>query len=345
MQTQILQSKSVIVPNPLKPGDLLRVIAPSGALQEFGAFQKGVNIWRSRGYRVEVISDIDRSWGYLAGKDEHRRHHLAAAWEDSECQGILCARGGFGSTRLLENWNWNFRNATSKDSISKDQIFNNGITKNSTPKNQIFKEIKCRDETCCVSPAKWLIGFSDITALLWSLYKEGISGVHGPVLITLGQEPQWSIDRLFDWVEGRPLKPLSGHGWGGGVAQGSLLPANLTVATHLLGTPTQPNLDGVILAIEDVTEAPYRIDRMLTQWRMSGALAKVNGVAIGRFSQCESPAKSPSFSVEEVLRDRFSDLNIPIISNLPFGHDGCNAVLPVGVTVELDADKGVLSFG
>ena len=304
MQIQTPKSKSVIVPSPLKPGDLLRVIAPSGALRELGDFRKGVDIWRSRGYRVEVISEIDSSWGYLAGKDEHRRHHLTAAWQDSECQGILCARGGFGSTRLLENWNWNSKNVI-----------------------------------------KWLIGFSDITALLWSLYKEGISGVHGPVLITLAQEPQWSIDRLFDWVEGRPLKPLSGKGWGGGIAEGLLLPANLTVATHLLSTPMQPNLDGVILAIEDVTEAPYRIDRMLTQWRMSGALAKVNGIAVGRFSQCEPPAKAPSFSVEEVLRDRLSDLNIPIVSELPFGHDGCNAVLPVGVPVELDADKGILSFG
>ena len=330
MQTQILESKSLTVPSPLKPGDLLRVIAPSGALREFGDFQKGVDIWRSRGYQVEVVSQIDRIWGYLAGKDEHRRHDLAAAWENSECRGILCARGGFGTTRLLENWNWNLKNATSKDTAFKQTI---------------SKDATCRDATCRVSTAKWLIGFSDITALLWSLYREGISGVHGPVLITLGEEPQWSIDRLFDWVEGRPLKPLSGNGWGGGVAKGSLLAANLTVATHLLGTPMQPDLDGVILAIEDVTEAPYRIDRMLTQWRMSGALGKVNGIAVGRFSQCEAPHRSHSFSVEEVLRDRLSDLNIPIISDLPFGHDGCNAVLPVGVPVELDADKGILSFG
>ncbi len=328
MQTQILKSKLATVPSPLKPGDLLRVIAPSGALREFGDFQKGVDIWRSRGYRVEIISEIDRTWGYLAGKDEHRRNHLAAAWEDSECRGILCARGGFGTTRLLENWTWNFSNSTQKDMTSRDALAE-----------------RSHRESYRVSTAKWLIGFSDITALLWSLYKEGISGVHGPVLITLGKEPQWSIDRLFDWVEGRPLKPLSGNAWNGGIAKGNLLPANLTVATHLLGTPMQPDLEGVILAFEDVTEPPYRIDRMLTQWRMSGALAKVSGIAVGRFSQCEAPAKSSSFSVEEVLRDRLGDLNIPIVSDLPFGHDGCNAVLPVGVPVELNADTGVLSFG
>ncbi|WP_066381840.1 MULTISPECIES: LD-carboxypeptidase [unclassified Anabaena] len=295
--------KSTILPEPLKPGDLLRVIAPSGALREFAAFEQSIEIWRSRGYRIEVSPDIAHRWGYLAHKDEFRRYQLAAAWQDPDCRGILCARGGFGSTRILENWHW--------------QV-------NSTP--------------------KWLIGFSDITALLWSLYNAGISSVHGPVLTTLADEPDWSIQRLFDWVEGKTLPPLKGCGWGGGVATGILLPGNLTVATHLLSTPIQPNFDGVILALEDVTEAPYRIDRMLTQWRLSGILAKVKGIALGGFTKCEAPAHLPSFSVEEVLRDRLSDLGIPIVSDLPFGHDSPNAALPVGIQVTLDANAGILEI-
>jgi len=195
------------------------------------------------------------------------------------------------------------------------------------------------------SPIKWLIGFSDVTALLWSLGKEGISGVHGPMLTTIANEPEWSIERLFDWVEGRSLKPLTGEGWGGGKVSGVLLPANLTVATHLLGTPLQPELDGVILALEDVTEFPYRIDRQLTQWRMCGMFQKVKGIALGRFSRCEPAPNTPSLAIEEVLRDRLCDLGIPIVSELPFGHDGPNAALPVGIVAELDADAGVLSFG
>jgi muramoyltetrapeptide carboxypeptidase len=320
MQSEIENSKSKIIPPFLKPGDLLRVIAPSGALREFATFERGVEIWRSRGYKVEISPQIDDKWGYLAGKDETRRNQLAAAWQDRECRGILCARGGFGSTRILENWNWGVG-----DTGTWGQ---GGISPSSSP-----------------TPPKWLIGFSDITALLWSLEKAGISGVHAPVLTTLSSEPDWSIQRLFDWVEGRSIDSLKGSGWGGGVKSGILLPANLTVATHLLSTPFQPNLDNVILAFEDVTEAPYRIDRMLTQWRMSGALSKVSGIALGSFTKCEAPADVPSLSVEEVLRDRLSDLNIPVVSNLPFGHEAPNAALPVGVMATLDAEQGILSIG
>jgi muramoyltetrapeptide carboxypeptidase len=155
-------------------------------------------------------------------------------------------------------------------------------------------------------------------------------------------EPNWSRQRLFDWVEGRSISPLHGIGWGGGVITGKLLPCNLTVATHFLNTPIQPNLEGTILGIEDVGEAPYRIDRLLSQWRLSSAFKGVKGIAIGRFSHCEPPANIPSFTVDEVLRDRLGDLGIPIVSGLPFGHDGVNAALPVGVKAHLDGDRGEL---
>ena len=293
------------LPPPLQPGDLLRVIAPSGAVREMQALEKGVQIWRDRGYRVEVTPAVQEKWGYLAGNDEHRRRQLLEAWNDPEVKGILCARGGYGSTRLLENWGMG---------------------------------------TEVLTTNKWLIGFSDVTGLLWSLGKRGISGVHAPLLTTIAKEPDWSIQRLFDWVESRSLLPLKGIGWGGGKVSGVLLPANLTVATHLLGTPLQPELEGVILAIEDVTEYPYRIDRQLTQWRMMGIFGKVKGIALGRFSRCEPPEGIPSFSIEEVLRDRLSDLGIAIVSDLPFGHDGPNAALPVGILAHLDADAGIISF-
>lgn len=289
-------------PPTLQPGNLLRVIAPSGTLREFESFQRGVEIWRSRGYRVELTPGYDDRWGYLAGTDGDRRQQLLVALKDPDCRGILCARGGYGGARLLEDWSWSGHDP------------------------------------------KWLIGFSDITGLLMSLSLEGISGVHAPLLTTLATEPEWSLQRLFDWVEGRSLPPLQGKGWGGGQASGLLLPVNLTVATNLLRTPVQPDFADTILALEDVGEAPYRIDRMLTQWRLCGALKQVKGIALGRFSQCDPPANIPSFTVEEVLRDRLGALGIPIVSDLPFGHDGANAALPVGVLAHLDGDRGLLTI-
>lgn len=325
------------LPPPLKSGDLLRVIAPSGALREFEAFHQGVEVWRSRGYRVDLSLSVDDCWGYLAGEDENRRRQLAVAWQDPECQGILCARGGYGSARLLEDWTWEKQSVPIAPKVNPKLIPNHAILGEESISPKIASKSKNQNP-------KWLIGFSDITGLLWSLSKEGISGVHGPVLTTLAAEPDWSVERLFDWVEGRSLPPLKGLGWGGGVVGGILLPANLTVATHFLNTPVQPQLDGVILALEDVTEAPYRIDRALTQWRLSGAFQKVRGIALGRFSRCEAPANIPSLTVQEVLRDRLANLGIPIVSDLPFGHDGANAALPVGIAAQLDADLGTLKI-
>jgi muramoyltetrapeptide carboxypeptidase len=302
------------LPPPLKPGDLLCVIAPSGALRERSALDRGLELWRNQGYRVELIDGYDDRWGYLAGTDTDRRQQLETALQNPDCKGILCVRGGWGGARLLESW------------ITPDGTLQvpNGIAK--TALN------------------KWLVGFSDITSLLWGFSHFGIAGLHAPLLTTIGDEPDWSLQRLFDCVQGKPLPTLTGQGWGGGQTTGLLLPCNLTVATHLLGTPVQPDLAGVILAIEDVGEAPYRLDRMLTHWRMSGMLKNLVGIAIGRFSNCVAPAGYHSLSIDEVLHDRLGDLGIPIVAQLPFGHDGENAVLPVGVSVELNGAAGTLRF-
>ncbi len=191
---------------------------------------------------------------------------------------------------------------------------------------------------------KWLIGFSDVTSLLWSLATAGISGLHGSVLTTLASEPEWAIARMFNYLETGQLEPLHGLAGISGQATGILLPGNLTVATHLLKTPMQPNLTGAILALEDVTEYPYRIDRMLTQWRGLGIFQQIKGIALGRFSRCEPYPATNSWTTAEVLRDRLEDLEIPLIYDLPFGHDGVNASLPVGQPVNLNGHTGVLSW-
>lgn len=291
-------------PSIITPSQKVRVIAPSGALRERERFEQGLKIWCDRGYELTIPEDLSQPWGYLAGTDEQRCQQFVEAWNDPDCVAIACARGGYGSMRLLEKLDW--------------------------------QELRDRP--------KWLIGFSDITVLLWGLAKhKGIGGLHAPVITTLGNEPERSQQQLFDWVEGKvDAIALSGEGWGNGQATGVLLPANLTLATHIIGTGICPDLENVILAIEDVSEAPYRVDRMLTHWRWSGHLQKLKGIAIGRFSQSE--VSTPSFTMEEVWRDRLTDLGIPIVMNLPFGHDGENAPLPVGCMAELDANQGTLTY-
>lgn len=297
--------QNIVFPPFLTSGDKLKVIAPSGTLRspELAALEEGLEILRQEDYQIELSGYYKAQEGYLAGDDNIRRQELREAWLNPEYKGIFCVRGGYGSARLLENWEWN-----------------------------------------PIPSPKWVIGFSDVTGLLWSLFKEGIGSIHAPVLTTISQESDWTRKRLFDLLRGKPLDSLQGKGWGGGKTTGLLLPANLTVATHLLATPICPKFDHIILALEDVQEAPYRIDRMLTQWRMMGIFKQVKGIALGRFSNCNAPQHIPSWTIDEVLGDRLKDVKIPIVSNLPFGHEGENAPLTVGAKVELDGDKGILSF-
>ena len=189
----------------------------------------------------------------------------------------------------------------------------------------------------------WLLGFSDVTSLLWARQAAGIAGgIHGPMVTSLAAEPAWSQQRLRDLLFGRPLEPLAGQGWSSGVAEGPLLVGNLTVATHLLGTPHLPELQGAVLVLEDIGEAPYRIDRMLTHWRLCGALQQLAGIGFGSFSGCDE--ENSPFRLEEVLQERTQDLGIPVLAGLPVGHEAGNAALPLGRRVRLDANRGLLEL-
>ncbi|TAD79108.1 MAG: LD-carboxypeptidase [Oscillatoriales cyanobacterium] len=302
-------------PQPLEPGDRVWAIAPSGPVLDREPIARSLQIWRDRGFDLHLAEGWDAQAGFLAGTDAQRRSQLQAALNDPRCRAIVCVRGGYGAARLLEHWDW--------------PLFagrGGGLL-----------------EATARSPV-WLVGFSDVTALLWSLARQGVAGVHGPVLTTLGREPAWTVDRLFDLLAGRAIAPLQGQGWGGGIAAGRLFPGNLTVISSILNTPLQPSLEGAIVAIEDVAEYPYRLDRLLTQWRLSGLLSAIGGIAIGHFTACDPPPDRPSCSIAEMLRDRLGDLRIPIVSGLPFGHEPPNAALPVGTWVQLDGDAGTLEF-
>ena len=187
---------------------------------------------------------------------------------------------------------------------------------------------------------KWSLGFSDSCSLLLAQWAAGLPGaIHGS---TSGPEDQWQ--RTVDLLKGRPVAPLDGRGIVPGVGEGFLVVTNLTVGTHLIGTPWMPHLDGTILVLEDVGEAPYRVDRMLTQWRSAGLLDKVAGVACGRFSWMEDDIRQGDFSMEEILENRLGGLGVPLVVNLPIGHGLPNQALPLGQRARLDGRRGRLAL-
>jgi len=306
-------SAALPLPQPLRPGDRVGLVAASSALESGEALEAGMAVLRSWGLQVplDAAAVVERRWGYLAGSDEARAADLQPPPTDPDIRGTaalhVCVRGGWGSARLLER--------------------------------------------CLPQPEGWLLGFSDVTSLLWNRVARGLGGaIHGPLLTTLATEPAWSQERLRALLFGEPLADLEGTGWQDGVAEGSLLAANLTVATHLLGTPHLPDLRGAILILEDVGEAPYRIERMLTHWRLCGALQRLAAIGFGSFEGCEaadSRAEAPPeqrFSLEQVLRERTADLGIPVVADLPLGHAPGNAALPLGVRARLDASRGTLAL-
>ncbi len=193
----------------------------------------------------------------------------------------------------------------------------------------------------------WVIGFSDVSAIHLSRLSSGFGGgIHGPLLTTLSKEPEWSKERLKAILFGSPIPDLHGETWCTGIAEGPLVACNLTVASHLLGSRHIPNMKGAILILEDVNEEPYKIDRMLTQWRLAGILENLAGLAFGNFKNCEHDKDEDfkSFELNEILRERSMDLKIPVLGNLPIGHCHGNAALPLGKKAILNGNKGTLTF-
>ena len=305
---------------PLKEGDRVQLVAASSALLGEGAAE-----------RLRAGCAVLSSWGLnVPGDEELEQRWLSRHWgylagrdgerladlelESEESSLLACVRGGWGAARLLEHLQ--------------------------TQQRQL--------------PDRWLLGFSDVTSLLWAQCAQGLEGaIHGPLLTTLGAEPAWSQERLRQLLFGEELQPLQGESWCGGTATGPLLAGNLTVATHLLGTALLPSLTGAILVLEDVGEAPYRIERMLTHWRLCGALQQLGGIGLGSFSGCndeddpEAAAEQTAgrrFSLEQVLRERTADLGIPVVAGLPVGHEPGNAALPLGRRARLDGSAGTLEL-
>ena len=236
-------------PRCLRPGDAIAIVAPASPFEP-SAFYNGVELIERMGFRVRFSQKIFNRSGFLAGTDADRAAPLNDAFNDDTVQAILCARGGYGSMRILPYLDY--------DAIS------------------------CNP--------KLLMGFSDITPLLCALYRcSGLIGCHGPVLTTLKQMGSKTVDSVFNLLtKADPLSLFLENGiiLRPGKASGPLICGNLTTLCHLVGTAYQPLMHGHILLIEDHGEKPYRIDRMLTQMKLAGVFNGLQGVGVGSFDQC-----------------------------------------------------------
>jgi muramoyltetrapeptide carboxypeptidase len=305
----------IIKPKRLSPGDTVGLVLPATAAFEADEIQFAKEQMEAIGFKVVIGPHAFDKWGYFAGHDKDRAADINRMFADDSVNAVVCYTGGWGSPRVLPYLDY--------DLIARKP--------------------------------KVLLGFSDITALLNAVHKKtGLITFHGPVggstfepytlenfrrvvmtaepaglLPTPSKRPNELIDRT-----NRILKITNGK------ATGPLIGGNLTMIASLMGTPWQPDTTGAIVFLEDVHEEPYRIDRMLTTLALGGLFDHAAGIVFGRCSDCG--VKGPSFSLEEILRDRFGTLPIPALSGLSFGHIEQKLVLPIGVRATLDADAGTL---
>jgi muramoyltetrapeptide carboxypeptidase len=262
-------------------------------------------------YEVRYDPGILSRQRYLAGDDERRFNELVSALADPDIKAVFSARGGYGAMRLLPRLaQWGEKNRLGAGSIG----------------------------------AKPLVGFSDITALHQWLQSNGIASIHAPVLTQLGRVPAESPRRLFSLLESTaPAEPLVGtETYVGGTVEGPLLGGNLSVFTRLLGTPFMPPLDGGILLLEDLSEQPYRLDRMWMHLELAGVFRRIRGIALGQFIGCEP--RDGGFTAAEVLRDLAAATGVPCASGFPIGHGDVNEPVALGVRVRLEADVARLTF-
>ena len=186
-------------------------------------------------------------------------------------------------------------------------------------------------------PPRPVIGFSDVSALHAALVRANFPAIHGPVLHSLPQTDAASLDHLFRHLDGQPTAPLDGSSWIPGAARGRIVGGNLTVLAALCGTPHQLDAKGAILILEDIGEAPYRVDRALTQLRNSGVFEGVVGLAIGEMVGCHP--QDTTWTLRDAFMEHLEPLGVPVLGELPFGHGSANRALPLGGSAQISGDQ------
>lgn len=291
----------VIFPPPLEPGDTVAVVAPASPFEPVLAWV-GMG-WLAKRYRVRFDRGLFDRAGYLAGDDARRRSELVRALEDPRVKAVIAARGGYGALRFTPGIDWNL----------------------------------------LVERPRWLVGFSDITALHVEASRVGVASIHGPHVTSLGRGDARTRDAFVRALE-HPLAPRVFRDLpvlSGGAASGPLYGGNLTLLHACAAAGRLSIPEGAVVLLEDVTERPYRIDRMLASLAAGGHLARASAVLLGEFVQCDpGPDRVP---VERVLADHLTRLGVPVVAGLPVGHGLRNEPVVLGIWARVEASSGSAS--
>lgn len=307
------------LPKRLKKGDTVGLIAPGYAVKP-EVLKEMKETLMDMGFIPFHTDRILGNHGYFSNTDKERAADVDAMFANPKIDAILCARGGYGCTRIMHM-------------IDYDTIKSN---------------------------PKIFIGFSDITALLNGINQEtGLVTFHGPVGSTLNDayskkqlKNTLQKSRQSQTIENVALEDpellanpeYERYTITTGRTRGKLVGGSLTLINALIGTPHEIDFTDAIVCIEDVEEAPYRIDRMLTQLIEGPTFKKAKGIVFGVCAGCNSSSNPNSFSLKEVLMDRIAPLNIPAAHGMSFGHVPSNFTFPIGINAEWDADKMTLKL-
>lgn len=292
----------LMLPPALRAGDAIRVVAPSSPFDR-ELFFRGVS-WLMQRYRVEIAPHTLERAGFLAGSDAQRLADLNSALRAPELRAIVAARGGYGALRIAHLADW----------------------------------------SALAANPKWLVGFSDVTLLHLEANGAGVCSLHAENAAGLGRADESARSAWIAALE-QPSAPLSLIGnevIAPGFAEGVLFGGNLTMlfTAQAAGRLRVPR--GALLLIEDVTEASYRVDRMLTALLVSGALDGVSGVAVGDFTDC--PAGPHQVPIADVLRERLAQLGKPVVAGFGVGHGAANAPIALGRRARLDSESRSLTL-
>ncbi len=304
---------SIVIPKALKKGDTVALISASGATPS-QRLQPAIEAVEKLGFHVVVGETCRARHGYLAGSDALRAAELNAMFANPEIDGIFCIRGGYGATRILPLLDFELIKNNPKvfvgysDVTALHIVFNqhcNFVTYHTPMPSTEFIKDKMDDYT-------WHYFINSVTNTNWSDYL--LENAGGEEMVTLVP----------------------------GTATGKLIGGNLTLVTASLGTPYEIDLNGKILFLEDIDENVQRIDRMLTQLRLSGKLDGLAGIILGAWTDCgpmDTNNPENNLSLETVFDEILVPLGIPIISNVTCGHVLPTMSLPLGKTVTIDAQN------